>query len=45
MAKVIDYNPNLTSDGFTDGDKFRKGKQARMLYDARKKVLGSVSDA
>ncbi len=44
MAKVIDYNPNLTSDGFTDGDKFRKGKQARMLYDARKKVLGSVSD-
>lgn len=45
MAKVIDYNPNLTSDGFSDGDKVRKGKKARMLFDAQKKALGSVSDS
>lgn len=45
MVKEIGYNPNLTADGFSEGDKFRKGKKARVLFDAQKNILGSVSDS
>ena len=45
MVKEIGYNSNLTADGFSEGDKFRKGKKARVLFDAQKNILGSISDS
>lgn len=44
MAKVIEYDKYLTDTGFSDGDRYRRGKKARKLYNVEDKILGGVSD-
>lgn len=44
MDKVIEYDTCFTDTGFSSGDKYRRGKRARKLFNVEDKVLGGVSD-
>lgn len=43
MAEDVEYNRILTEAEFGEKDKFRRARKTRVVYDASKKIMGSIS--